>query len=110
MKLAVISDGGGNFRVHRADCQDVPRETKRWYLANGRPWTFEADNTHDVHTTTWGDVASDNFPEGSDEWHTECDVFGLACTRFLPCCGELTETYHHTDPRANLVPVTLNEQ
>lgn len=97
MKLSVVYDGKGTFRVHAATCRDVKRDAMK-YL--NRWWILEAEDTHAANTEMWGDVATDEHKEGSDRWHEACDSFADFGTVYLPCCEELPERFHRTDPRA----------
>jgi hypothetical protein len=72
----------GDFRIHAADCRDVPKDAAQ---SDAGAWHIEAATRHEVNIDCWGDVSSDNYEEGSPEWHAECDKNALIASRFLPC-------------------------
>lgn len=86
MRVAVVYDSNGEFRVHAADCADVKRDERKYHDAAE---VYDAANRHAVNLACWGDVASDNLASGSPEWEAECDSFAAAETVYLPCVGDL---------------------
>lgn len=72
----------GDFRIHGEGCQDISRDARR---SDAGEWYIEADSRHEVNTDCWGDVSSDNYEEGTPEWHAECDKNASVASHFLPC-------------------------
>lgn len=81
IRLAAILVNG-DFRIHRADCADVPRDARR---SDAGAWYIEVASRHEANIECWGDVASDNHTEGSREWHNECDLNASLASHYLPC-------------------------
>ena len=88
MKLAAILING-DFRIHAASCVDIMRDSAK---SDAGAWFIEATDRHDANMQCWGDVASDNYPEGSPEWHAACDTNASVASRYLPCARDLPET------------------
>lgn len=96
-RLAVILVDG-DFRIHHESCRDVARDATK---SDGGAWHMEVASRHEVNTECWGDVASDNYEEGSLEWHAECDRDAAIASHFLPCVPALPETVEATEEPRN---------
>lgn len=75
----------GDFRIHGENCMDIRKDEAQ---SDGGRWYIEATTHHEVNIDCWGDVASDNYEEGTPEWHAECDKNAAMASRFLPCVPE----------------------
>lgn len=80
-KLAVILVNG-DYRIHGDGCKDIPRDAAR---SDAGAWYIEVATLHEANIDCWGDVSSDNYEEGTKEWHDECDSNATLASRFLPC-------------------------
>lgn len=87
-RLAVILVNG-DFRIHRDGCRDVARDASQ---SDAGAWHIEVASLHEANTECWGDVSSDNYKEGSEEWHNECDLNAATASRFLPCVPDMPLT------------------
>jgi hypothetical protein len=86
-KLAVILVDG-DYRIHGAGCRDIPRDERQ---SDAGAWYIEVSTIHEANIDCWGDVATDNYDEGTPEWHAECDRDASAASRFLPCVPPMPE-------------------
>lgn len=83
VEIAIVRDGHGDERVHDAKCADVKREAKR---TGNEPYYLAAATREDAARDWYGEVASDNYEEGTPEWEQHIrDCVAIAMT-FLPCC------------------------
>jgi hypothetical protein len=82
--VAVVTDGHGMSRVHNADCRDVAREANK--AGNGPAYVQEFANRTELEQDWWGDVAGDEFEEGTPEWKRSVRMCADAAMEYLPCC------------------------
>lgn len=88
MKIAVLVNGSGEFRIHHFACKDVNKEARHFH---DTPWVLEAKDRHAVNLACWGDIASDTTKSRTSEWEKLCDEYASGSTTYLPCCAELPE-------------------
>ena len=72
----------GDFRIHGDGCRDIPEDAAR---SDASAWYIEVASVHEANIECWGDVSSDNYEEGTSEWHADCDNNADLASRFLPC-------------------------
>lgn len=72
----------GDFRIHGDGCRDIARDAAQ---SEAGAWYIEAATEHEVNIDCWGDVSSDNYRQGTPEWHAECDTNASVASHFLPC-------------------------
>ena len=80
-RLAVILVNG-DYRIHGDGCRDIPRDAAK---SDAGAWYIEVSSEHEANIECWGDVATDNYEEGTPEWHAECDRDASMASTFLPC-------------------------
>jgi hypothetical protein len=76
----------GDFRIHGAHCSDILRDSAQ---SDAGVWWINVASIHEANIACWGDVSGDNHPEGSPEWHAECDMNAELASRFLPCVPKM---------------------
>lgn len=68
---------GGEYRVHSTSCRDALREDEFAFL-------MFAETDQQAAEELWGDIASDEYEQGSPEWQLLCREYHRD-TRYLPC-------------------------
>lgn len=81
MKVVILY-GGGTFRVHDADCQDVRRDAVR---LRDDPWVIEVEDEKEANHAMWSDIASDRERPGTPEHDALVEEYADAETDYLPC-------------------------
>jgi hypothetical protein len=84
-RLAVILVNG-DFRIHGENCTDITRDERQ---SDTGAWYIEVASRHEANIECWGDVSSDNYEEGTPQWHEECDTNASIASRFLPCVPKM---------------------
>jgi hypothetical protein len=86
-KLGVVLVNG-DFRIHGDGCRDIPRDAAQ---SDGGAWYIEVATFHEANIKCWGDVSTDNYREGTPEWHNECDRNASVASRYLPCVPSMPQ-------------------
>ncbi|QLF84958.1 hypothetical protein SEA_EPSOCAMISIO_86 [Gordonia phage Epsocamisio] len=67
-------------RIHAKGCSDLPKEKRRGF----EQYPAEAENWTDWTQAVFGDIASDEYEVGTDEWKQAC-LFEAGEVRVMPC-------------------------
>jgi hypothetical protein len=87
--VVVINDARGGYLMHAADCTDVPRVMRQHGLSSHYLWddVTIGGTLGDYAEAAFGDIASDNYEEGTPEWRAETWMCLQPDLRVLPCAA-----------------------
>lgn len=84
VKIAAVSTGRGDIRVHDAGCRDVQVEVAKF--GQGPAYVGQFADQDEFGFDWFADVASDEFAEGTPEHRASALAMASTEITYLPCC------------------------